>query len=202
MILATLIRNMARCSTQRAEVADSAVRDSLTSRCISGEPEAWRDLHREYYPVAASFLRKLGVKETEMEDACQEVFLQMFRYLPSFRGEADLKTWLYRLCATEAGKCRRRWRILSLLGGLLRRQGPLCPAVRQEFDTGLARMRVEAALASLKPADRAVFVMFEMEGLSGEEIAGVVQCPVPTVWRKLHYARQAFRASIEAGASS
>ncbi len=193
---------MARCSTQRAAVADPATRETLTSRCISGDSDAWRDLHREYYPVAASFLRKLGVKETEMEDACQEVFLQMFRCLPSFRGEADLKTWLYRLCATEAGKWRRRSRVLSLLGGLLRREPTLCATAGQEFDSALARKRVAAALASLKPAERAVFVLFEMEGLSGEQIARIVECPLPTIWRRLHYARQAFRESIEAGGSA
>lgn len=193
---------MARSSAQRADVADPASRETLTSRCISGDPDAWRDFHRGYYPVAASFLRKLGVRDAEMEDACQEVFLQIFRYLPGFRGEAELTTWLYRLCATEAGRWRRRSRVMALLGGWLRGQAALQPAAGQEFDSGLARKRVEAALASLKPAERTVFVLFEMEGLSGEQIAGIVDCPVATVWRRLHYARQAFRESLEAGGSA
>ncbi len=177
-------------------------RDALTSRCVSGEPAAWRELHREYYPVAAAFLRKLGVKDNEMEDCCQEVFLQLYRYLPSFRGEADFKTWLYRLCATEAGKVRRRWRVLSVLQSLLHRQSGVQTSVGQEFDPGLARQRVEAALAALKPAERTVFVLFEMEGVSGEDIARIVGCPVATVWRRLHYARQTFRECIEAGGRS
>ncbi len=137
-----------------------------------------------------------------MEDACQEVFLLMFRYLPSFRGEADIKTWLYRLCATEAGSVRRRWRMLSALRSLLRRSRPTTPATSQEFDPQLARQRVDAALATLSSAERTVFVLFEMEGLSGEEIAHIVQCPVATVWRRLHYARQRFRERIEEGGRS
>jgi RNA polymerase sigma-70 factor, ECF subfamily len=193
---------MARVSPQRADVAGPSSRDSLVSRCLSGGPAAWRDLHREYYPVAAAFLRKLGVKEAEMEDACQEVFLQMFRYLPSFRGEANLKTWLYRLCATEAGKWRRRWRVLSMLSVVLHGQAATFGTAGQEFDSGLARKRVEAALALMKPAERMVFVLFEMEGVSGEEIARIVKCPVATVWRRLHYARRTFRESLEAGASA
>ena len=47
-----------------------------------------------------------------------------------------------------------------------------------------------------------VFVLFEMEGVSGEQIARIVDCPVATVWRRLHYARQAFREALEAGGST
>jgi RNA polymerase sigma-70 factor (ECF subfamily) len=152
--------------------------------------------------VAAAFLRKLGVQDEAMEDACQEVFLQMFRYLPTYRGEADIKTWLYRLCATEAGNVRRRSRIVNTLRALILRSRDTEPATGQEFDSGLARKRVEAGLAALSPSERAVFVMFEMEGLAGEEIARIVECPVATVWRRLHYARQKFQERIEAGGRS
>lgn len=171
---------------------------TLTSRCVSGEPAAWRELHRDYYPIASGFLRRLGVKEHEMEDACQDVFLQLHRYLPGFRGEADFKTWLYRLCATQASKVRRRWRILSLLQSLLHRQAAGEEMVEQEFDPRSARKRVEAGLAALNPDEREVFVLFEMEGVSGEDIARIVNCPEGTVWRRLHCARQVFRECIEA----
>lgn len=189
-------------SASQVDLARLSGPDALTSRCISGEPAAWRQLHRDYYPVAAAFLRKLGVKENELEDTCQEVFLQLHRYLPSFRGEADFKTWLYRICATEAGKARRRWRVSSMLQTLLHRQSDAQASVVQEFDPGLARERVEAALAKLNPAERTVFVLFEMEGVPGEDIARIVNCPVATVWRRLHYARKAFRECIEAGGRS
>src|SRR5262245_40483024 len=72
----------------------------LLSRYVAGERAAARPLHAHYYPVAAAFLRKLGVRAEEIEDACQEVFLQFFRYLSSFRGDAELTSWLYRLCVT------------------------------------------------------------------------------------------------------
>ena len=94
-----------------AVAAPRPAQSALVSRCVSGDAEAWRTLHRSYHPIAAAFLRKMGVKDRDLEDACQEVFVQMFRYLPSFRGQAELKTWLYRLCATEAGNVRRRFRL-------------------------------------------------------------------------------------------
>jgi RNA polymerase sigma-70 factor, ECF subfamily len=190
---------MSRALANRAEVTCTHRVTPLLSRCVSGDSEAWRELHREFFPVAAAFLRKLGVRDDEMEDACQDVFLQLHRCLPGFRGEADFKTWLYRLCATEAGKLRRRGRVLGLLQSLLHRQFNVPPSVGQELDAGSARRRVEAGLAALKPAERTVFVLYEMEGLSGEEIARIVKAPLATIWRRLHYARQSFRECIEAG---
>src|SRR5688572_23722440 len=96
-------------------------------RCVDGNRAAWRQLHRQYYPVAAAFLRKLGVQERDLDDACQEVFLQMFRYLPSFRGEADPKTWLYRLCITQARRARTRIRLRKALDLLLARSPEAAP---------------------------------------------------------------------------
>ena len=95
--------------------------DGLVPRVAAGEHDAWRRFHRHHYPIAVAFLRKLGVREPDMEDACQEVFLQAHRYLPSFRGEAGVKTWFYRLCVTEAGNVRRRGRMARALIGVFQR---------------------------------------------------------------------------------
>jgi RNA polymerase sigma-70 factor (ECF subfamily) len=174
----------------------------LVSRCVAGERSAWRDLHRSYYPIAAAFLRKLGVQEGDLDDACQEVFVTLFRYLPTFRGEAELKTWLYRLCATESGKVRRKSRGLTRLIGLLSTDRKGEPATWPEWSQTLAMQKVEQALGKLKPDERLVFVLFEMEGLEGEQIATIAGCPVATVWRRLHYARRTFSAAIEEGGSA
>lgn len=180
-------------------VENTRVAEALVGRCVSGERQAWRDLHRTYYPVMAAFLRKLGVRDNELEDACQDVFVRLHRYLPSFRGGAELKTWLYRLCATEAGRVRQRRRIGEALSFLLRHQQACDPPIgRQELTGELARRKVEAALNKLKPAERLVFVLYEFEGLSGEQIAQIAECPVATVWRRLHYARKTFQSEVEA----
>ena len=176
---------------------------SLVSRCVSGDAEAWRSLHRAYHPIAAAFLRKMGVKDGDLEDACQEVFVQMFRYLPTFRGQSELKTWLYRLCITEAGNVRRRFRLADSVRRLLRRELAARPAVSGPgLSDEAARRRVEAALATLKEGERTVFVLYEMEGLAGEQIAEIAGCPVATVWRRLHYARRTFQAALAQGGPS
>jgi RNA polymerase sigma-70 factor (ECF subfamily) len=166
---------------------------ALLERCVSGDESAWRDLYRVYYPVAAAFLRKLGVKERELDDATQEVFVQLFRYLPRFRGDAQLKTWLFKLCATQARRVRR-WRAVS--GALQRWFSNEEPTTGLELSESAARMRVQRSLETLNDGERLVLVLYEFEGLSGEEIARVAGCPVATVWRRLHYARRRFSDSL------
>lgn len=167
---------------------------ALVERCVSGDQAAWRDLYRVNYPVAAAFLRKLGVRDRELDDATQEVFVQLFRYLPRFRGDAQLKTWLYKLCMTQARRARR-WRAVS--GTLQRWFSNEEPVTGLEFSEGEARKRVQAALDRLNDGERLVLVLYEFEGLSGEEIARVAGCPVATVWRRLHYARRRFTDSLD-----
>jgi RNA polymerase sigma-70 factor, ECF subfamily len=166
----------------------------LVGRCVSGDERAWRELHRVYYPVAGAFLRKLGVRERELEDATQEVFVQLYRSLPEFRGEAQLKTWLYRLCATQARRSRRFQVVTDAVAQWLGLSAPT--ATLQELGEDLARERVSRALDQLSDGDRLVLVLFELEGLSGAEVAKVVGCPVATVWRRLHYGRRRFREAL------
>ncbi len=165
--------------------------------CVQGDRTAWRHLHRRYYPVAAAFLRKLGVGERDLEDASQEVFLQMFRYLPRFRGQAELKTWLYRLCITQARRVRRRRRISDALEKLLSAAPEQAVVSEAGFCEQAARRRIEAALARLSTAERTALVLYEMEGLSGKEVAEILGCKEATLWRRLHYARKSFKRALE-----
>jgi RNA polymerase sigma-70 factor (ECF subfamily) len=168
----------------------------LIDRSLAGDRGAMRELHQLYYRAAASFLRKLGTQPNEVEDACQEVFLQFFRYLPSFRGQAELKTWLYRLCVTEARKARRRRRVAATLSALLLRQPraeAVPAAVRSEATVQELARR---ALDRMTPEHRTVFVLFEMEGLSGREIADITRTSQPSTFRRLYEARRIFRETL------
>ncbi len=177
---------------------DAAEQAALVSRCISGEPGAWRALHGRYQPIVVAYLRRLGVRDPELEDACQDVFLQTFRYLPAFRGGATLPTWLYRLCVTQARKTRQRGRQAAAAREALERETDLAPSgAGAQMTERWATERVGAALEALTQGERLVFALFEIRGLAGKEIAEIAGCPVATVWRRLHEARQTFRAAIE-----
>ncbi|HLV22930.1 MAG TPA: RNA polymerase sigma factor [Polyangiaceae bacterium] len=171
---------------------------SLLDECVRGDVDAWRALHAQYAPLAALFLRRLGVSDADLEDATQEVFLQLFRYLSRFRREAELSTWLYRLCISQAGRVRRRVRLGKLLSGALGVRSAEAFVSTPGLPEEIARRRIEAALAVLSPAERSVFVLYEMQGVSGKDIAAIVDCPEATVWRRLHYARERFRAALAA----
>jgi RNA polymerase sigma-70 factor (ECF subfamily) len=173
-----------------------ALETRLLDECVDGDAAAWRRLHRRYFRVATSFLRELGVRDRDLEDTTQDVFLQMFRYLPRFRREAELSTWLYRLCIAQARQARRKarlteglYRVLAFLPGS---ELVSTPSLSED----LARGRIQAALNALSEHERVVFVLYEIEGLPGKQIAKILDCPEATVWRRLHYARATFRRAL------
>ena len=176
--------------------AVASTTEALVARCVAGEGQAWRELHRRYYTTVFGFLRRLGVRPPDTEDVCQEVFVQVFRYLASFQHRADLRTWLYTLCISQAGRHRRRAAVRAAGRWLLRQQTPDSAARDLEWTEAESQKRVYAALDQMKPIHRGVFVLYELEGLSGEEVAAVMRLPFSTVRRRLHHARQEFEASI------
>jgi RNA polymerase sigma-70 factor (ECF subfamily) len=118
--------------------------------------------------------------------------------LPSFRREAELSTWLYRVCITQARSVRRRRRVTQTLSRLLSLGSAPTLVSTPSLPDAIVRRRVESALASLSEGDRAVFVLYEMEGLPGKRIAEIVASPEASVWRRLHDARRVFRRALEA----
>ena len=169
----------------------------LLDRCVAGSAAAWRGLHQRYHGTALSVLRRMGVPSSQLEDSCQEVFVDVFRYLPRFRREADFRTWLYRICLSRARVARRRARLWSLFSQWSPRVG--LELTEQPIDEGQASRQLARAIERLSEAERVVFVLFELEGLSGQEIAEVIERPQATVFRRLHDARKRFTAVVEEG---
>ena len=143
----------------------------------------------------------MGVAPDDIDDVCQEVFVQVYRYLATFESRADVRTWLYRICLSQAGRLRRRARVTRLVASLFPKgdmQGAE-PSEGPGISDHEAQRRVRFALDRLGDKHRAVLLLFEVEGLSGEEIAKVMECPVATVWSRLHYARRSFTEAVEDG---
>ena len=68
--------------------------------------------------MAASFLRKMGVDAADLDDVCQDVFVQVFRYLGRFQHRSQLTTWLYKICLSQVSRMRRRHKVTQALGRL------------------------------------------------------------------------------------
>jgi RNA polymerase sigma-70 factor (ECF subfamily) len=158
------------------------------ARCRRGDHSAWRALYDRHAPTVYRFLSALGVPPTEREDACQDVFVAIYRSLGRFRGEARLSTWIYRIAARGAGRAVQRRRLQSLISTLLMREPPPPPADDPSERTARLQL-LDDLIGRLSPKKRLVLVLFEIEELPVEEIAKIAGCPENTVWSRLHHAR-------------
>lgn len=168
----------------RSEPSDA----ELVSRCCAGDRGAWRSLYDRHSATVYRFLATLGVSPAEREDACQEVFLAIYRSLGRFRGDAQLSTWIFRIAARSAARLIRRTQLRRLMQGMLLRE-PMPSAVSDASEQTARTLTLERMLQRLSPKKRIVLVLFEIEGMPVEEIARVVGCPTNTVWSRLHHAR-------------
>jgi len=136
-------------------------------------------------------LQHLGVRDADLEDLGQEVFVTVHRRLSSFDGRSKLTTWLFGICLHLAQRHRRRgyFRFELLHAEPPERVDPETPEAR--YAEAEARLRLERLLDKLSPERRVTFVLFELEGMSCEEIAELTAVPVGTVYSRLHLARKA-----------
>jgi RNA polymerase sigma-70 factor (ECF subfamily) len=160
----------------------------LVARCRRGDHAAWRMLHDRHAPTVYRFLSALGVPSEEREDACQDVFVAVYRSLDRFRGAARLSTWIYRIAARGAGRAMRRRRMHGLLATLLLRE-PAPPPDPDPSERTARLATLDGLLNRLSPKKRLVLVLFEIEELPVDEIAKIAGCPENTVWSRLHHAR-------------
>lgn len=166
----------------------------LLDQCLAGDRRAWRALHAAYRPQAVSFLLRLGVRPREADDACQDIFLQVFRYLHRFERRADFRTWFYKLCISQAARARRR----ALLARSFRwiSGTPAGAVATPDFSAARSFALVDGALARLSGRQREIFVLFEFEQLPTAEIARLLGAPPATVRRQLQEARHKFERFV------
>jgi RNA polymerase sigma-70 factor, ECF subfamily len=166
----------------------------LLERCLGGDRSAQRSFYERYAHFILHTARRLGTPPDEIEDVAQEVFTVAFRKLGEFQ-DGQLSTWLYRICSNRVQHRHRARRLRHALSRLFGRSGGW--AVEQESQEheasrGDAERCVSEILTRMSAKKREVFVLFEIEGLSGEVIAERVGCPLDTVWSRLYHARREF----------
>jgi RNA polymerase sigma-70 factor (ECF subfamily) len=189
------IMNTGKMPLVRGEVDPAA---ALILRCQAGERSALGEFYRTYRgEVLRNLSRVLGPHRSDLEDVLQDVFVEAFRSVRRFRGDAKLTTWLYRVCINVAlQRLRKRKRQAEVAED----DAPSAAGSHDEQtpERGLdARRRVAAVYAildELSPKKRMVFILHEIEGREPKEIAGIVGAPVLTVRTRLHYARKEFYA--------
>jgi RNA polymerase sigma-70 factor (ECF subfamily) len=169
-----------------AAVTDDAL---LVAACQRGERRAMEALYHQYKRRVFGLCHRI-VGPTEAEEVSQDVFVRVFRGLARFRGDSQLGTWVYRLAVNAS---------LTHLGKLKRRSETSDDELEKvAATTGPTRDprltdRIEAAMRCLPPGYRAILVLHDIEGLSHEECAAILDCRIGTCKSQLHKARGKMR---------
>ncbi|WP_438013967.1 RNA polymerase sigma factor [Sorangium sp. So ce315] len=156
------------------------------------------EVYAQHFRFVWRSLRRLGVPESDAADAVQDVFLVVHRRLPEFEGRSKITTWLYSICFHVARDRRK----LAHMRRRAHDDEPLLDCADDRADVGAQAERrqaielLEIILDELPLEQRAVFTLFELDGMGGEEVAELLDIPLGTVYSRLRLARDAFRRAV------
>lgn len=176
----------------------------LLRKCWEGDPTAFRDLVHRYEGMVYSLARRTLRSDEEADDAAQEVFLNVFRSIPFFRGDCTVKTWVYRIAVNECiARSKRR----------KRRESTVRPFFDGEEDDigspshGLTASealerdeearRVRAAVAKLPEKYRVAMILRYFDGLSYDEVSDALDVPLNTLKVWLYRAKGLLREELQ-----
>ena len=177
--------------------------EELVARSIRGDADSFNELILRWErPIYALAYRTIG-REEDARDVCQETFLRAFRALPAFRGQAKFSSWLYRIALNLCRDWLRR-----------ERRTPIAPAPEdvdlmelaaaaepsESIENLVARQdlarAVERAMAKLPEEQRTAIILKEYQGLTFQEIADLVGCPLSTVKTRLYQGLTVLRREL------
>jgi RNA polymerase sigma-70 factor (ECF subfamily) len=141
---------------------------AIVRRAIEGDERAMRLLWNQHSPHVDAIVRRLAADPDLAQDIAQEVWIQIFRALPSWRGEAKFSTWVHRIAVNRALNALRRTRRLASLEMAIEEDSA---TVEQDGERTLLARTIEEAVQRLSPGARTVFLLHDVEGYTHEEIA-------------------------------
>jgi RNA polymerase sigma-70 factor (ECF subfamily) len=167
--------------------------EELVARSMRGDRDSFNQLVARWErPIYALAYRTIG-REEDARDVCQETFLRAFRALPAFRGQAKFSSWIYRIALNLCRDWMRRERRAPLVAvpegveveELAADQGPVESvedlAARAELSREVAR-----AMTHLPAEQRQAIILKEYHGLTFQEIADLMKCPLSTVKTRVY----------------
>ena len=157
--------------------------------------ESFEAVYRGNFAFAWRSLRSLGVPERDLPDAAQDVFVVVHRKLAEFDFRCRVTTWLYGICLRVASGRRR---LAPNRHESLGNEGEPAIQVAEVVSPEVAEQRalLTQALDAMPTEQRAVFTLFELEGMTGEEIAELLEVSAATVHSRLRLARETFRRVV------
>lgn len=185
---------------RRTEAHAAAADSAAVRRLAAGDIEALGELYDRHQSSVRRLARRMGAGASDADDVVHATFLAARDNAATFEPERSCRAWLLGIAANVTQQQHRkhaRWR--RLLGAFRPAEtaGGADPERAVAAREGLGR--VEQALLALAEPKRAVLIMAELEGLSGQEIADALSIPVGTVWTRLHHARRELSAALAGG---
>src|SRR5918992_176346 len=170
----------------------------LAQSAAQGDMGAFEQLYQRHNRRVYSLCLRMTGNVSEAEDLAQEVFIQLFRKIGSFRGESAFTTWLHRLTVNQVLMHFRK-RSVKLEQTTEEGETPVQIVMGTENPNAMPvvdRIALDKAIAQLPPGYRTVFVLHDVEGHEHEEIARMLGCSVGTSKSQLHKARMKLRGLL------
>ena len=171
----------------------------LAARCRRGELPAFEELYARHSGRLYSVAYRMTGSAADAEDLLQDIFLQVYRRIDSFRGEAALGTWLHRLAVNACldfvrSKQGRRQRATDSLD----EPDAVEPVAHASWrpDSALNRLDLERAVAQLPPSYKQAFLLHDVEGLEHHEVSELLGIAVGTSKSLVHKARMRLRTLL------
>lgn len=171
----------------------------LAARCVAGEREAFESLYRQHVGRLYSLAYRMSPGGgDEADDLVQEIFLQAFRKLDSYKGESSLGTWLYRLAVNLClDRLRSKaGRMAQVTDSIDEEDADPVVAPGSPAELSVTRIDLERAMDTLPPSYRAAFVLHDIEGYQHDEIARMLDITTGSSKSLLHKARMRLRRSL------
>jgi RNA polymerase sigma-70 factor, ECF subfamily len=193
-VVSTYNPRLARSLAMRNRTDGPAQAHSNTGQEAVESPPLFERVYGDHFQHVSRWARALGGMDADVDDLTQEVFMVVRRKLGTYSGPS-MRAWLYGITRKTVSDYRRRAWVRRLLGGGTRsldseRSQQLVAA--DPFERLEARRILHRVLDKLSGVRRTAFILFEIEGYSGEEIAELERIPLATVYTRLHHARKDF----------
>jgi RNA polymerase sigma-70 factor (ECF subfamily) len=183
----------------RKKAGDAQISDyTLTQQAAAGDMGAFEELYERHNRRVYSLCLRMTQNASEAEDLAQEVFIQLFRKIGSFRGESAFTTWLHRLTVNQVLMHFRK-RSVKLEQTTEEGETPIQIVKGTENPNSMPvvdRIALDNAIAQLPPGYRTVFTLHDIEGHEHEEISRMLGCSVGTSKSQLHKARMKLRGLL------
>lgn len=153
-------------------------------------------VYRAHVRYVWRVLLRLGVRRADLEDVCQEVFTVVHRKLPEFEGRSALRTWVHSIAYRAASEYRRRPWVRREESATERFEEPDPELPIEALELRERRRILEQILEQLDDDRRAVFVLYELEGLPMNEVVTIVDCPLQTGYSRLRSARELVKLAV------